>query len=121
MSTSAIPPDGFKLSKSIRTELPESERDRARDELWTKSATLCALCDEPLPADGRFVDVDHVVARVEGAGGKTVLSNLFVAHRKCNRSRQNMPFALAKRIIRFQHWAASDGGKRTFDDVIEEY
>src|SRR4051794_34230388 len=77
-------PENWKLSKAIRDELPAHERDTAVTMLWQKSGGICALCAEPLPADGKGVDVDHKIARTEGQGGETKLVNLFLAHRGCN-------------------------------------
>lgn len=110
----------WKLSKSMRDELPENERDGAAEALWAKSDGLCALCNEPLPADGKGVDADHKQARAQGAGGKTTLGNLYLAHRGCNRSRQNLPFELATRVIRFGKWCAAVP-RRSFADVVDHY
>jgi hypothetical protein len=118
MSTTV--PAGFKVSKTIRDELPEAEREKAAAELWGKSKGVCALCDEPLPADGKGIDVDHRIARAEADGGSTRLSNLYLAHKSCNRSRLNLPFPLAIQIIRFQKWHAGHT-RRSFEDVVKKY
>src|ERR1700680_1269254 len=94
-------PDGFKLSKSMRAELPESQRGIAEEELWRKAGGLCALCDEPLPPDGRGVVPDHKIAVAEGAGGPTTIENLYLAHADCNNRRKNLPFELAQRVVKF--------------------
>lgn len=116
-------PDGFKLSKSIRDELPASEKATARESLWHKSQGKCSLCNEPLPADGSLVDVDHMKARKEGTdpnGGVTELKNLYLAHRSCNRSRKNLPYGLASKVIRFAKWCTAHP-RRSFGEVIEHY
>jgi HNH endonuclease len=117
---SAVPPPNLKLSKGIRSELPEGEVDTALDTLWQKSGGVCALCALPLPADGKNIDIDHKVARAEGKGGTTTLKNLYLAHRECNRSRRNLPFDLASRVIRFQKWCTAES-RRNFEDVVEHY
>lgn len=113
-------PDAFKVSKSIRDELPDAERAEAAQLLWNKSLGRCALCDRALPADGKAIDADHFLARAEASGGPTTLANLYLAHRECNRSRKNLSFDLAHRVIRFSKWC-TDKPKRTFDEVIAEY
>ena len=118
--TSMGRPEGLKLSKKIRDELPAGEVDDALENLWVKSGGLCSICNSPLPADGKKVDVDHVLAVTEGDGGKTVLKNLYLAHRECNRSRKNLRFDLAKRVIRFQRWCR-DVPRRSFDDVLSKF
>lgn len=113
-------PEGFKLSKAIRDGLPESERTTAVQTLWKKSQGRCSLCNEPLPADGSLVDVDHMVARKEGLGGSSDLKNLYMAHRSCNRSRGNLPYELAKKVIPFAKWCIAHP-RRSFEDVVEKY
>src|SRR4051812_24335864 len=111
-------PDKWKVPRSIREELPESQRAGAAEHLWKKSGGICALCLQPLPADGKAVDVDHKTARVEGDGGQTKLDNLYLAHRACNRSRQNLPFVLAGAVIRFSKWCGA-APRRTYSEVVK--
>jgi hypothetical protein len=113
-------PETYKLPKSIRDELPPKEVLDGAKVLWEKSRGRCALCDQPLPGDGKLVDADHKVARVEGDGGKTELTNLYLAHRSCNRSRKNLPFDLAARVIRFSKlWETQS--RPSFADVVKKY
>lgn len=118
--TTTLMPDGWKLPKRFRDELPPGEVPDAATHLWSKSSGLCALCGDPLPADGKRVDVDHMVAVMEGVGGETRLSNLYLAHAECNRARQNLPFPLAKAVIRFSRWCRG-AHHRTFTDVTQKY
>lgn len=119
MSDSNVP-SGWKLSKAIRDALPEPQRSGAAQHLWQKSAGKCALCDEPLPADGKYVDVDHAVATVEGEGGLTELSNLYLAHRSCNRSRQNLPFNIGRAVVQFSRWCTA-APRRNFSEVVKRF
>ncbi|MCC3273265.1 HNH endonuclease [Arthrobacter zhangbolii] len=122
-NTTTIVPPGFKLSKSIRDELPPSERASARESLWQKSRGRCSLCNEPLAVDGTATDVDHVKARKEGnegEGGVTELKNLYLAHKSCNRSRKNLSYPLAATVIRFGRWSTAHP-RRSFGDVINHY
>lgn len=115
-----VVPEKWKLSKGIRDELPESQRVGAAEHLWQKSAGKCALCGEPLPEDGKNVDTDHTVARAEGEGGKTELANLYLAHRACNRSRQNLSFTLGQSLVKFVRWCSS-APRRSFGEVVMHY
>lgn len=118
--TNSNAPDGFKISKPIRDGLNEGERKIARESLWEKSQGLCSLCNEPLPADGSLVDVDHMKARQEGDGGGNGLKNLYLAHASCNRSRKNLPYGLAAKVIRFAKWCTAHP-RRSFEDVVKTY
>lgn len=120
MTTPTSPPEGFKVSKSIRDELDPAVKDSARAVLWAKSSGRCALCNEPLPPDGKLIDIDHMVAKAEGTGGETTLNNLYLSHRACNRSRKNLPFDLARRVIQFGRWCTAQP-RRSFSDVIDKY
>lgn len=108
----------FKMSKSLRNRLPDSERDGAEDHLWKKSAGICALCGRALGNQPELIDADHQLA--ESAGGKTILANLYLAHKSCNSSRQDLPLDVAKPLVRFKVF--SEEKKRvTFDDVLGDY
>ena len=117
------PPDGFKVSASLVGKLPESERAEATEHLWVKSGGLCALCDQPLPnelglIDQGSLDPDHYIP--EHADGPTVLKNIYLAHKSCNRRRRDLPFELAHVLIRYTAWSDRTG-RVSFDNVLDEY
>lgn len=118
MTTLPGMPVDFAIPRSIRTELPEPDRSTITKDLWDKANGLCALCGLPLPADGKRIDVDHIHARA--IGGRTVLSNLFLAHAACNRSKGKLEFGIARPVIEFQAWARQHA-QRSFDDVLNKY
>ena len=108
----------FKLSPKMRRELPEPQRVRAEQELWDKSGGVCALCDEPLGNVPDHIVPDHKIAVVDK--GKTTLTNLYLAHKSCNSSRQHLPFDIAKPLVKFK--VISDMKPDvTFDDVLGTY
>ena len=118
-------PEGFKVSKNTLNKLPEGERADAATHLWTKSAGLCALCDQPLPNETGLieegeVEADHHIPEHGGAGGPTVLKNLYLAHKSCNRRRRDLPFRVAHAVIAFATWVDRKG-RVTFDDVLNQY
>ena len=106
-------------NKATLRKLPEGEREGAWEKLKQKSGKVCHLCEQPLPPDLMNVDVDHVIARA--AGGETKLSNLYLAHASCNRSRGALTVGLAKPVIKFSRWCTGDGHKKTFGDVAKKY
>lgn len=120
MTGTTTVPQAYKLPKGIRDELPANEAVHGAETLWEKSQGRCALCGEALPADGKLVDADHKVARMEGEGGKTELTNLYLAHRSCNRSRRNLRFDIASKVIRFSKWCELHS-RPTFSDVVGKY
>jgi hypothetical protein len=106
----------FALAKSMLNKLPLVERDSASATLWTKSAGKCVLCSLPLDLKTKdSVVADHYVA--EAKGGKTTVSNLYLAHRACNASRQHLDFEIAQPLIRFQ--SVAEQKSLSFDDVID--
>lgn len=109
----------FQLSKSMISQLAVDERPKASKDLWDKSTGKCALCGLPLDLNIQdSVVADHRIAKVNG--GKTELSNLYLAHRTCNASRQHLPFEIAQPLVHFRAFAEQ---KRTvdFDQVIDQY
>jgi hypothetical protein len=116
--TKAKAPTLFKLARSTFEKLPASERQNASAELWQKSGGKCALCSLPLDLETKdSVVADHRVA--EAKDGKTVLSNLYLAHRSCNSSRQHLDFEVAQPLIRFR--SVAEQKPVTFDIVIDDY
>lgn len=109
-------PKSFTLAKKMKAALPEGERAGADAWLWQKSGGLCALCGRPLsPGDA---EPDHRIPTDHQ--GADELSNLYLAHRTCNRSRGNLPFELARPVVEFK--AFSDETRSlSFDSVIERY
>ena len=111
-------PSGFKVPANKMSQLPAAERPQARQNLWDGSGGLCHLCAEALPEDGKRIDVDHVIP-VSG-GGKTTLSNLFLAHRVCNGYRSDMTLSHALKLVPFWKWAKAKKSVG-FDDVIGKF
>jgi hypothetical protein len=105
----------FILSKNIKNKLPASERDNAEKVLVEKSGGFCALCNRPLGKIGDLITADHRIA-----GGKSTLSNLYLAHKSCNSSRGNLEFNLVRPLVEFKVFSEE---KRTvtFDDIIDNY
>jgi hypothetical protein len=116
--SSAKPKPTFQLAKSMLGKLPGSEKGTASAHLWTKSAGKCALCSLPLDLGTKdSVVADHIVPEVKG--GKNALSNLYLAHRSCNASRQHLDFQIAQPLIRFR--SIAEQSPVTFDKVLDEY
>jgi hypothetical protein len=109
----------FQLSKSMTSLLPAEEKPEASKTLWDKSSGKCALCGLPLDLNIQdSVVADHRIPRADG--GLTELSNLYLAHRTCNSSRQHLAFDIAQPLVHFRAFAEQ---KRTvdFDQVLDEY
>jgi hypothetical protein len=101
MAKAAAPDIRFKISKSILNKLPQHERATAQQELWNKSAGLCALCGGALDSDPELNVADHRVPMADDAEG-TVINNLYLAHLSCNASRKDLPFEIAQPIVKFK-------------------
>lgn len=109
----------FALAKTMLNKLPLNERAIASADLWQKSAGKCALCSLPLDlATKDSVVADHRVP--EFKGGKTTISNLYLAHRTCNASRQHLDFNVAQPLVRFRS-IAEQNKTVDFDFVIDQF
>lgn len=108
----------FVLSKTMRAKLPLAERENAEDALLQKSAGVCALCGEPITGSSDIIVADHKIP--EAADGVTNIDNLYLAHKSCNSSRQDLPIDIARKIITFRAFAESRHGL-TFDHVLDRY
>ncbi|MEH6585034.1 MAG: HNH endonuclease signature motif containing protein [Halioglobus sp.] len=108
----------FEISKTMVKKLPESERKGASDELWKKSTGLCALCNQPLGSSAEQIAADHRDA--ESHGGKTILSNLYLAHKSCNSSRKNIEFSVAQPLVQFKVYCENTS-EVDFDSVLDTY
>jgi hypothetical protein len=106
----------YRLPTSLRNGLSVAERQDAATYLWRKSGGVCSLCGRPL--DPAEADADHRVPT--NAGGATELSNLYLAHRACNRARGDLRFALAQPIVAFRALSLEQRAL-TFDTVIDTY
>jgi hypothetical protein len=108
----------FKLSPKLKKELPKNEQEDAEKSLLKKSGGKCELCNNALGTDSKQIVCDHMVPSVDY--GPTKLSNLYLAHRSCNASRQHLPFVIAKPIIEFKAFCEHKG-EVTFDHVLNRY
>ena len=113
-----IPAFAFKISKKLREELRADEQEKASAWLWDKSDGRCALCGELLPLDASEIEADHRIPR--SGDGPTQLTNLFLAHRYCNRRRGNLPFEIGAKMASFFAWAERME-EIDFGDVLSEY
>jgi 5-methylcytosine-specific restriction endonuclease McrA len=108
----------FKLSPKVRRELPKAQQKNAEKDLWEKSGGICALCDEPLGDAPEHIVPDHKIAVADN--GKTTLTNLYLAHKSCNSSRQHLPFNVAKPLVKFKVLSDTKSDV-TFEDVLDGY
>jgi len=109
----------YALSKSMLNKLDPKEREGASEWLWTKSAGLCALCGNALQLEAPATIVpDHYVP--EAKGGETSLANLYLAHRSCNSSRQDLDFEVAQPLTKFRSLSEHQGAL-DFDRVLREF
>jgi hypothetical protein len=115
-SAAADPKSTFALSKAKRALLPAAERAGADEHLWSKSGGLCALCSRPM--DPKDAEPDHRIPTSHD--GEDALSNLYLAHRSCNRARGDLPYEIARSLIEFRAFTA-EKGVVTFDDVLGRY
>jgi hypothetical protein len=117
-STATQPRPAFKLPKNTLSQLPEVEREGAGESLWKKANGKCSLCGEPLSIDHQnSIVADHQSPVI--AGGKWVLSNLYLAHRTCNASRQDLPLEVARPLVKLRKLA--EDRQITFDDVLDRF
>jgi 5-methylcytosine-specific restriction endonuclease McrA len=69
------------------------KRKKLMSYLLARDGNICSICGELMDATGRYpntqraASIDHVIPRSHG--GNNALSNLRLAHRKCNANRED--------------------------------
>jgi hypothetical protein len=105
----------FRLSATMRNRLPGAQRADAEARLLERSGGLCELCGTAL--GGEIVPDHRTPVADDGADD---ISNLYLAHRSCNASRQHLPFEVAKKVVGFKVFAESNR-EVTFGKVLAKY
>ena len=77
----------LKISKSLKSKLPDPERETIEDELWAKSGGHCFLCEGDINRASDDLEADHDVPEAEG--GLTELNNLNLVHAQCNKAKRD--------------------------------
>lgn len=70
-------------AKVIGERVPRTMREL----VLSRDASECRYCGRPVGPDATPYEIDHVVPRAKG--GRTVLSNLVLACRNCNRAKSD--------------------------------
>ena len=97
--------DGRDWTRKLRETMMPAIRGKAREYgLLTigEAVEVCYLCDEPIDCEieaGQMgaKEVDHKIP--EKLGGPSVLSNLFLTHKRCNNKKLERPFEVVRREI----------------------
>ena len=110
---------GIKISNSLKSKLPEGERDGIEDFLWNKSGGICHLCGDPLNRASEEIEADH--DEPEGEAGETNRANLHLAHRHCNRIKKNNPSIDVRPYLRLNEFAKKKQNVVRYDDVQEHF
>lgn len=120
--------DDMKFSKTMAKKLPPNERDNLEDsiaKLIDKSNGVCGLCQFALGNDASSLEIDHIEPESTSShlfpdGNSTRVSNLQIVHKRCNRSKKNLPNEIAVPIIKFREWCERKSNP-SFDDVLKRY
>jgi hypothetical protein len=100
----------------VIAEFSPELRDQMWAELETKAGGVCQLCEDPIDIESDDLIVEH-----KDNNGPTNITNLYLAHRKCNSSKRDLPYDQAKLMIRFKKFCDSKDNAIAFDDILEKY
>ena len=100
----------------VIAEFEAEKREEYWNELVKKTGGLCQLCEDPIDVNSDDIIVEH-----KDNMGPTELYNLYIAHRKCNSSKRDLPYEQAKLMIKFKRFCESKGNIISFDDILDKY
>jgi len=106
------------ISKAIRNELPDDEKDEIKDLLWKKSGK-CFLCGRQLNQQTDQIEADHDVPVAEG--GETNLNNLNLAHKKCNNLKKNHPSVQIRPYLELAAFAEEHEGPIYYSHCLTHF
>ncbi len=109
----------IKISKSMRSKLPEAVRESAEQLLWDKSTGKCFLCEEPLNRAADDIEADHDVP--ESIGGPTTIENLNVAHASCNRAKRAAKTVPIRPYLKLAAFTRRNGGRLKYDGYLPHF
>lgn len=107
----------IQISKSLIKKLPAKEQKDVQKTLWDKSGSHCFLCGEKMSESTDKIVADHDIPEAEG--GKTVLSNLNLAHFNCNSFKRNNPTVDVRPFLKLRCRIQKQGGFVKYDEAIK--
>lgn len=110
---------GIKISKALKSKLPEKQQIDLEDRLWEQSNGRCFLCEEELNRASDDIQVDHDEAEIEG--GKTSIENLNLAHKSCNAAKRNNPTVNIKPYLKLQAFIKKHDGPVRYGECTKHF
>jgi hypothetical protein len=107
------------ISQTLRSKLPEAERDTIEEALWEKSKQHCYLCEEKLNRAADSIEPDHDIP--EADGGQTALSNLNLAHAECNRAKRNAKTVPIRPYLKLKAFLRRTGPVLKYDGILPHF
>ena len=96
----------LRISNKLKASLPSDQRMNLEAILMSRG-DRCHLCGAPLDFENETIVVDHVEPQAQG--GSNDLSNLLLAHSKCNSFKKDNPVELVRPFLHFQKEAEKIG------------
>ncbi|WP_156298569.1 HNH endonuclease [Mycobacterium paragordonae] len=110
---------GIKISKSIRSKLPQDQADKAEQILWDKSNGRCFLCEEQMNRASDDIEADHDIP--ESEAGDTSFENLNLTHVSCNRAKQAAKTIPIRPYLKLVAYVKKMGGRVKYDGVLDHF
>lgn len=111
--------EGIRISKGLKSKLPEEQRNDVEERLWDQSGGVCYLCGEPLNRSSDQIVADHDEAEIEG--GETTVENLNLVHRGCNSAKRNSPTVDVKPYLRLQAFIKKHEGSVRYGECATHF
>lgn len=110
---------GIRISRQLKSRLPEGERDGLETFLWRKSGGKCNLCEEKLNQASDNIEADHDEPDAEG--GETSRANLNLVHGKCNKFKRNFPSIAVRPYLKLQAFIAKQPEAIKYDGCLKHF
>lgn len=107
----------IKISKELRSKLPDSEKNEIEKLLIAKSGGSCFLCAMPINESGEDVVADHDIPEAEG--GKTELKNLNLVHTSCNSFKRNHTTVDVRPFLKLERLVTKAGGFLKYNEAAQ--
>lgn len=110
---------GIKISKALKSKLPEEQRDNLEELLWGQSHGRCFLCGEELNRANDEIQADHDEAEIEA--GETSIENLNLVHKACNSAKKNSPTIDIRPYLKLQAFIKKHDGAVRYGECSKHF
>lgn len=110
---------GIRISKQLKSRLPEDERKGLEEFLWKKGGGRCFLCEEKLNRATDIIEADHDEPDAEG--GPTSRENLNLVHSRCNKVKRNNPSVNVRPYLKLHSYISGKSDPVKYDGCMSHF